>query len=168
MVVDDAPTIGKTLPDEGEYSAEVALFALQVPVAQNQHGVRTQKTKFQVGKIELAHGGAVWISFLVTSKHAFPPARDTVASGKSELRRMPIAGEKCIDVAAVPSVLLRGENGVDGATVGFSIVVFVREDTRLRECEKRKYQEADRSRSHELPTAIPHRVYPVEIGAGTG
>ena len=125
MVVDNAPAFREALKDQGEDSAKLILFALQTPVAQDQSGIRTQEAKFEVGKIERAHRAAIRVIFFVTREDGAPSPGDAVASGKSEIGGMPIAGEKGVDVAAIPSFLLGGEDGVNGGAISLSVSGFV-------------------------------------------
>jgi hypothetical protein len=86
-----------------------------MPVAQHQSGVRAQKVKFQVGKIKRAHSPAIRITFFVTRENGIPATGCAVASGKSEIRGMPVAGEKCVNVAAIPGFLLSFEDRLNGS-----------------------------------------------------
>src|ERR1700732_2154560 len=81
-----------------------------MPMPKHQGGIVAEKAKFEAGKIELAHCGAIGIIFLVAGRHAVPPARDSSASGKRQIRRMPVALQKRVHIALVPIVLLRLEN----------------------------------------------------------
>src|ERR1700730_6130368 len=92
-----------------------------MPVAQDQGGLGIQKAKFQVGKIERAHRAAIRIIFFVTREDGVPAPGNAVASGKSEVWGMPVAGEKCVNVTAIPSLLLGVENGANGAASGLAI-----------------------------------------------
>src|SRR5579864_2585294 len=122
VVVNNAPAFRKALPNQAEDSANVALSSRQMPVAQDQSGIRAEKAKFKAGKIELTHGGAVGIISFVTRQHTIPPAGNSAASGKRELRRMPVTLEKGIDIAMIPSLLLHIENCGDSGVVTLPLV----------------------------------------------
>src|ERR1700722_13031410 len=109
--MDDPPAFRETLKDQSEDSADFVLFALQMPMTQNQGGVGPEKTKFQLGKIQRAHGATTRIILFVTCHHGVPAAKNAVASGKSEIGGMPVALKKCVDVAAIPSFFLGVEDG---------------------------------------------------------
>src|ERR1700680_3109944 len=92
-----------------------------MPVAQDQGGIGTQEAKFQVGKIQCAHSAAIRIIFFVTGEYCIPAPGNAAVSGKSEVWGMPVAGEKCVNVTAIPSLLLGVENGANGAAIGLAI-----------------------------------------------
>lgn len=125
MIVDDAPALGEPLKDQSEDSADFVLFALQMPMTQNQGGIGPEKTKFQLGKIERAHSAAPRVILFVTRHHRVPAAENTVASGKSEIGGMPVAFEKCVDVAAIPGFLLGREDSSNGVAISLAALGFV-------------------------------------------
>src|ERR1700719_4213759 len=89
-----------------------------MPVAQDQGGVGAQEAKFQVGKIERAHGAAIGVIFFVAREDGVPAAGNAVASRKCKIGGMPVAGEECVDIAAIPSLLLGVEDGANGGDIG--------------------------------------------------
>src|SRR2546425_865264 len=113
------PALGKLLPDEGEYTANVSCsLTFQVPLSQDQRRIGSEEPEFQVGKIQFAHCRSIWIVFLVTRQHAVPAARNSTASGEGQFRRLPVSNQKGIHVAAIPCGLLRLQYGADGCAVG--------------------------------------------------
>src|ERR1700732_2065667 len=96
-----------------------------MPVAQDQGSIGTQEAKFQVGKIERAHSAAIGVIFFVTRQHGIPASGNAIASGKSEFGGVPVAGEKCVDVAAIPGFLLGVENSANGAAISLAVWGFV-------------------------------------------
>src|ERR1700692_2475442 len=96
-----------------------------MPVSQHQGGIRPEKTKFQIGKIERAHSAATRVILFVTRHHCIPAAENAVASGKSEIRGMPVAFKKCVDVAAIPGFLLGREDSPNGAAISLAALGFV-------------------------------------------
>src|SRR6267378_2658285 len=123
VVVNDFPAVRKLLPHQREHSPDVAALALQVPLAKNECCIRAQKTKFQIGEIQLAHRGVIRIAFLVSRQHAIPAARYAVASGECESRRAPIPNQKSVHVSAVPRGLLRAKHAVNFFCVGVPSLV---------------------------------------------
>src|ERR1700752_3980844 len=69
-----------------------------------------QKMEFEAGKIELTHGRAVGIVFLVAREHAIPSTPNPAASGKCQIGRMPVAFQKRVHIALIPVVLLGFKN----------------------------------------------------------
>ena len=55
VIVDNAPAFRKSLPDQREDATYVAFGTREMPVAQNQGGIRSQKTELHRGKVQLAH-----------------------------------------------------------------------------------------------------------------
>src|ERR1700686_5490202 len=96
-----------------------------MPVTKDQSGVGAQKAKFQAGKIERAHSAAIGVIFFVTRHNGVPATENAVTSGKSEVRGVPIAGQKCGDVAAIPGCLLGVEDRADGAAIRLAVLGFV-------------------------------------------
>src|ERR1700682_4017103 len=96
-----------------------------MPVAQDQGGVGTQEAKFQVGKIERAHSATIRVIFFVTCKHGGAAPGNAIASGKSEVGGVPVAGEKCVNVTAIPGFLLGVEDGANGAAINLAVWGFV-------------------------------------------
>src|ERR1700722_11577403 len=96
-----------------------------MPVSQHQGGVCTEKTEFQVGKIERAHSAAIRIVFFVSRHHGVPAAENAVASRKSEVWGMPVAFKKCLDVTAIPSFFLGVEDSSNGAAISLAALGFV-------------------------------------------
>src|SRR5438132_13319729 len=84
---------------------------MQVPFSQDESRVWSQKTKLQLGKIQMPHRGAIRIVFLVACQHAIPTASDSAAPGKSQLRRMPVTLQIGVDIASIPRRLLGADNG---------------------------------------------------------
>src|SRR6266404_5771398 len=117
VIVNDPPAFRKTLPDQRENSTNITRRARQMPMPEHQGGVVAEKAKLEAGKIELAHRGAIGIILLVAREHTVPPARNPAAPRKCEIRRMPVALQKCVHVSLVPIVLLRFKNFCDGCTV---------------------------------------------------
>lgn len=123
--MDDPPAFRETLKDQSENSADFVLFALQMPMTQNQGGVGPEKTKFQLGKIERAHSAATRVILFVTCHHGVPAAKNAVASGKSEIGGMPVALKKCVDVATIPGFFLGVEDSPNGAAISLAALGFV-------------------------------------------
>src|ERR1700731_3280134 len=96
-----------------------------MPMTQNQGGIAPEKTKFQVRKIQSAHGATPWVILFVTRHHGVPAAKNAVASGKSEIGGMPVALKKCVDVAAIPGFFLGVEDGSNGAAASLAALGFV-------------------------------------------
>src|SRR5258708_23126974 len=107
MIVNDAPAFRKALPHQRENSTDIPLRTREMPMSEHQCGIRAEKAKFKVGKVELAHRRAVGVIFLVACEHAIPAASNPAASRKCQIRRMPVALHKCVDIPLVPLVLLR-------------------------------------------------------------
>src|ERR1700719_3881689 len=93
-----------------------------MPVPKHERGIVAEEAKLKTGKIELAHRRALWIIFLVACEHAIPSARNSAAPGKCQIRRMPVALQKCVDVALVPIVLLRFENFCNGGAIALAFI----------------------------------------------
>src|SRR5580704_9757026 len=106
MVVNDLPSVRKTLPHQREYSSNVIFFPPQMPMPQNQRRVRPQKPKLQIREIKLPHRRAIRIILLVPRQHPIPAARHAAASRKRQFRRTPVPRQKSIHVSAVPCGLL--------------------------------------------------------------
>src|SRR6266481_9982838 len=117
VIVNNPPAFRNALEHEREHATDVALRARQMPMAQHQRGVRAQKTKFESGEIQMAHGRAIRIIFLVARQNRVPAARDSASSGKGQFRRMPVSFEKRVDVAPVPRALLLLQYLSDGRAI---------------------------------------------------
>src|SRR6266852_2760878 len=122
MIVNNPPAFRKALENERKDATDVALRARQMPMAQHQRGVRAQKTEFESGEIQMAHGRAIRIIFLVARQDRVPAARDSASSGKGQVRRVPVAFKKRIDVAPVPGALLRLQNLCDGRAIALALI----------------------------------------------
>src|SRR3974390_3030401 len=85
VVVNDAPSFGEFLQNQGEDSADVADLALQVPMAENERGVRPKRANFQFREIELSHCCAVGVGLLITFEYGFPSTRESFAASKGQL-----------------------------------------------------------------------------------
>src|SRR5580704_2773751 len=107
MVMNNLPPLRKPLPYQREHAANVSLVSLQMPAPQHQRRIRPKEPELQLREIELSHRRPVRIILLVARHHAIPPARDSVAPGKRQLRRMPVAHQERVHVSAIPSSLLR-------------------------------------------------------------
>src|ERR1700676_3248014 len=109
-----------------------------MPVAQDQGGIGTQEAKFEVGKIEHAHSAAIGVIFFVTCQHGVPAPGNAIASGKSEIGGMPVAGEKCANVTAIPGFLLGVEDSANGAAISLAVWGFVGGSSGWRYSDKSK------------------------------
>ena len=125
VIVNDPPAFRKALPHQRKHSANFTLLPFQMPAPQHQRVIRAQKTKFQIGKIELAHRRAIRIILFIARQHTIPSARDTATPRKRQLRRMPVAHQKCVRIASIPSVLLRSKNGNNGASIRLAFLRFI-------------------------------------------
>src|SRR5579885_230175 len=86
VVVDDLPALGKFLPHQRKHAADIARFPLQVPFAQNERCIGSEKPELESGKLQMAHGRPVRIIFLVACQHSIESARHPAAPGKRQLR----------------------------------------------------------------------------------
>src|SRR5579859_1752493 len=77
VIVNNAPALRKSLPNQAEHSADVALRAREMPMPEHQRRILAEKMKFKIGEIEPAHRGAIRIVFLVACQNAFPSPRNS-------------------------------------------------------------------------------------------
>src|SRR6266404_2310651 len=117
VIVNNAPAFRKTLPHQRENSADVALRTRQMPMPEHQRGIAAEEAKLKTGKIELPHRGAIRIIFLVPREHAIPSAGSAARPRKCQIRRMPVALQKCVHFSLVPIVLLRLKNPGNGGAI---------------------------------------------------
>src|SRR5579864_570846 len=155
VIVNNAPALRKSLPNQTEHSADVALRAREMPVSEHQRRILAQKTKFKIGEIEPAHRGAIRIVFLVPRSNAVPPARNPAASRKRQLRRMPVALEEGIHVSFIPSLLLRIENRGDRRAVGLPLLLSLRSrggsDPKRHTCKQQPTKHTATPHPHRAP-----------------
>src|SRR5215467_3766809 len=116
VVVDDLPAVGEFSENQSEAAVRsLAVGHGQAPGAAHEGRFRAQHFDSQLGKVEIAHlvAGAR-ISSLVAVERGLPAAGRFRIGEESEFGRVPVAGHECIEVVAVPGVLLGMENLLDG------------------------------------------------------
>src|SRR5882757_1105079 len=111
--MDDPPAFGEALKNQREDASNVALFARQVPMTEDQGRVSAQSTDFQAGKVELAHRLAVGIALTVTLLNPGKAARNALAAREGEVVGLPIALQKQVHFSLIPGALLRVQDGAN-------------------------------------------------------
>ena len=82
VVVNDSPAFRKALKYERKNTADIALRAGQVPMAQNKGRIVAKKADFKSGEFQRAHRGAVRIIPSVAGANRVKSASNSAASGK--------------------------------------------------------------------------------------
>src|SRR5258708_4524816 len=118
VIVDDLPPGLRFAKQQGEGSMRLVVSSLQTPAAQNQRRVLTQHCDFEIRKCQRSHLLARVVILFVAIEDRLPSATNVVAADKFCVRRAIIAIHVAFDVAAIPRVTLRVEDGADGGFAG--------------------------------------------------
>src|SRR6266852_864530 len=101
-------------------------------------------------KLELPHCRAVRVIPFVSCHHPIPSACNPAAPGKRQLRRMPIAHQKRVDVPAIPCGLLRAQYRPYRCSVGLVPAAW---HSRLCPREYPSEHEQSRRRGYQQPAS---------------
>ena len=113
MVVNNLPTAGKSLEDQGEHTARFARLPRKVPSSKHKSRVFSERTHLHFRKFQVAHRFRVRIILPVTRQHGLIATGNPAAPRETHLRRIPVTLHKFVHVPAIPRSLLLGQNRQD-------------------------------------------------------
>jgi len=113
MVVDNSPSGRKSTENERKNPSGVTDGPAQVPMAENESGVRPQGSNLEAGERKLAHGLLIRVRLAITSQKTIIAANNTIGAGKRQVGRVPIAFQEGWNVASIPSRLLGIQDGAN-------------------------------------------------------
>ena len=91
----------------------VVTRAFKLPVSEREGGIRAKLFDFKVRKRKRAHLGAIIVFAAITIANRLPAAPHFIAGNKKGGFVVGVTIHETVNIAAVPSLLLRAQNGAN-------------------------------------------------------
>src|SRR5438067_5382671 len=125
MIMHDAPAIDSFAEDQGKTTMRIVTCAFKLPVSEREGGIRAKLFDFKIRKRKRAHLGAIIVFAEIMIANRLPAAPHFIAGNKIGGFVVGVTIHETVNIAAVPGLLLRAQNGAnfrnDGGAAGFLV-----------------------------------------------